>query len=134
MPQDVEVILLRPSNSGDNPRLHRQFERDFKVRRGHIARWLQFLRLNHPGYRGIDIDEANLSQLPADGDVRDAVLGVEGEADLPVPRLDSDADEDLDLPSGPPETVVVPDLLAGEEELEAVRQRLGPSVNQLSML
>ena len=54
------------------------------------------------GYRGIDIDEANLSQLPADG-----------EADLPVPGLDSDAD-DPDLPSGPLETVVVPDLLAGE--------------------
>ncbi|OXV07665.1 hypothetical protein Egran_04570 [Elaphomyces granulatus] len=90
-----------------------------RERWGHIARWLQFLRLNHPGYRGIDIDEANLSRLPADGDVRDAVLGVEGEADLPVPGLDSDADEDLDLPSGPPETVVVPDLLAGEEELEA---------------
>ena len=32
-----------------------------------------------------------------------------------------------------PETVVALNLLAGEEELEAVRQRLGPSVNQLSM-
>jgi hypothetical protein len=34
LPSDLEVILLRPSNSSTDPRLNRQFIRDFRVRRG----------------------------------------------------------------------------------------------------
>jgi hypothetical protein len=45
---------------------------------------------------------------------------------------ENDADEDPELSPEPP-TVVVPDLLAGEEDFEAVRQQLGPPVNQLPM-
>jgi hypothetical protein len=31
LPQDLEIVLLRPANSSANPRLQRQFERDFRV-------------------------------------------------------------------------------------------------------
>jgi hypothetical protein len=33
LPRDLEIVLLRPTNSSTNPRLQRQFARDFRVRR-----------------------------------------------------------------------------------------------------
>jgi hypothetical protein len=57
------------------------------------------------------------------------MLGVEGKVNLPAPESNINADEDPG-PLEPPETHVV--APAGEEELEAVRQQLGPlPVNSL---
>jgi hypothetical protein len=120
LPPDLEMVLLRPSNTASNPRLNRQFVHDFKVRRDNIVRWLHFLRVHHPGYRTIEIEQANIDRLPLDGNVMDDIMIKEVEADI-IP-LDSTDAEDEELP---PETVAVPNLLASEEELGAIRQQLG---------
>lgn len=69
LPSQVEILLLKPSNTNSDNRLQRQFSRDHRVRRGHIQTWLIHLKANHSGYRDIVIDEAALAQLPVDEDV-----------------------------------------------------------------
>ncbi|KAJ5183746.1 hypothetical protein N7492_001362 [Penicillium capsulatum] len=66
LPQDLNIILLRPSNTTQFHQLDRQFVADYRVRREAIARWLQFLRLRHPGYRDLQISAATLNALPHD--------------------------------------------------------------------
>jgi hypothetical protein len=73
LPSDLEVIL-RPANTSTDPRLNRQFIRDFRVRRGAFNQWLYYLCRNHPGYQDIDIDQAALSSLPEDDLVIDQLL------------------------------------------------------------
>ena len=77
LPQDLEIVLLRPAGSSTNPKIQRQFSRDFRVRREAVRVWLEFwleyLRTNHPGYRDIEVDNAVLSQLPDDGTVIESI-------------------------------------------------------------
>jgi len=82
LPEDIDIILLQPSSSNlQDPRYRRQFERDFRVRRGVIITWLQYLKQNHPDYYYITISIDNLSQLPDDGDATDRILTIEEQAD-----------------------------------------------------
>ncbi|KAK0655513.1 hypothetical protein B0T16DRAFT_499445 [Cercophora newfieldiana] len=62
--RDVDMIILRPANATNQPHVVRQFARNFKVKQSNIRIWLEFLKENHPGYRDVLIDEANLSQFP----------------------------------------------------------------------
>jgi hypothetical protein len=43
LPTDLEVIVVRPTNTPENPNLRRQFEKDFRVRRAPIMQWLDYL-------------------------------------------------------------------------------------------
>ena len=67
LPRHLDVVILKPVNTSDHPRLNRQFTKDFRVHRQAVHSWLNFLKNNHPGYAYIVIDEQNLGQLPADG-------------------------------------------------------------------
>jgi hypothetical protein len=42
--RDLEIVLFRPLNTFQNPRLNRQFIKDFRVRQNVVCRWLEFLR------------------------------------------------------------------------------------------
>ncbi|KAJ2966261.1 hypothetical protein NQ176_g10232 [Zarea fungicola] len=95
--------------------LGRQFIRQFRVRRKAVALWLDYLRHHHRGYRCIVVDEERLSQLPEDGNVIDAIPQSQvGAADV-GPEKDQDAEPDLE------DVAAVPDLLAKDTELDALR-------------
>ncbi|EED11567.1 hypothetical protein TSTA_008630 [Talaromyces stipitatus ATCC 10500] len=117
--QNLEIILLRPVNASTDPRLQRQFIHDFRVRRERIIKWLTFLRLNRPGYRDIEISKEALNLLPLDGDVTDQIFN---ESLDPVQISDSTNTEVVE----PPELSAVPDLLAQEDEMTAIRNQLQP--------
>ena len=44
IPEELEVIYLKPGNVGENPQFGRQHNRDLKVRRRRIEVWLESLR------------------------------------------------------------------------------------------
>ncbi|KAH0826840.1 hypothetical protein AYO21_07253 [Fonsecaea monophora] len=121
LPRDLELVLLRPPNADANPLLNRQFRRDFRVRQRAIREWLQFLRLNHPGYSNIEIDEAALQQLPIDDSIADQLITEE----VPdsVETVGSDEQDVADEDEGA-QTSVIPDLLAREEEIEGLRRQV----------
>ncbi|EED12765.1 conserved hypothetical protein [Talaromyces stipitatus ATCC 10500] len=119
LPRNLEIILLRPANASTDPRLQRQFIHDFRVRRERVLKWLSFLRQNHPGYRDIEISTAALELLPLDGDVVDQVINKSLD---PVQISDSADTEVIE----PPEVCAVPDLLAQEDEMSAIRNQLQP--------
>ena len=50
--EELDMILLRPADCLNvEPRFKRQFERDFRIRRGAVSAWLRYLKANHPDYR-----------------------------------------------------------------------------------
>ncbi|KAF5139524.1 hypothetical protein E5D57_003320 [Metarhizium anisopliae] len=115
LPQELNTVLLRPSNHAN---LSRQFTRQFRVRRQPVAIWLNYLRRHHPGYRCIVIDEERLSQLPQDGNVLDDIPQSQVEAAEVGPEEDEEAEPDLE------DEAAVPDLLAKDTELDALRSIL----------
>ena len=71
LPSELDIVVLRPSNQvieGD-PRFQRQFRSDFRVRKGRVITWLQYLKDHHPDYRYITISPNRINALLVDGDV-----------------------------------------------------------------
>ena len=118
LPEDLEIIILRPSNTDENPGLRRQFAKDYRVRWSAITVWLEYLKENHPGYADIVIDRANLAQLPEGESVMDQIASHE----LPAEEA---ANSDELPPEELPEVAAVPNLLAEHDELERLRQQAG---------
>ncbi|KAK8913452.1 hypothetical protein VCV18_011458 [Metarhizium anisopliae] len=118
LPQELNTVLLRPSNTSSHANLSRQFTRQFRVRRQPVTIWLNYLRRHHPGYRCIIIDEERLSQLPKDGNVLDAIPQSQVEAADVGPEEDQEAELDVE------DEAAVPDLLAKDTELDALQSIL----------
>ncbi|KAM4067671.1 PIF1-like helicase [Hirsutella rhossiliensis] len=118
LPRELNTVLLRPANTSSHANLSRQFTRQFRVRRQAVMIWLDYLRHHHPGYRSIAIDDERLSQLPEDGNVVDAIPQSQVEAADVGPEEDQEAEHDLE------DAAAVPDLLAKDTELDALRSIL----------
>ncbi|KAH7467614.1 hypothetical protein FOMA001_g15238 [Fusarium oxysporum f. sp. matthiolae] len=118
LPQELNIVLLRPVNTSSHANLSRQFTRQFRVRRQPVVIWLDYLRRHHPGYRCVVIDEERLNQLPQDGNVLDAIPQSQVEAADVGPEEDQEAEPDLE------DEAAVPDLLAKDTELDALRSIL----------
>jgi hypothetical protein len=67
LPSEVNILFIRPQNSGSHDGLRKQFAKDFRVRRSRIEQWLNWLKEHHPGYRDITINRSNIQQLPLNG-------------------------------------------------------------------
>ncbi|KAG7403319.1 ATP-dependent DNA helicase pif1 [Fusarium oxysporum f. sp. rapae] len=117
LPQELNIVLLRPVNTSSHANLSRQFTRQFRVRRQPVVIWLDYLRRHHPGYRCVVIDEERLNQLPQDGNVLDAIPQSQVEAADVGPEEDQEAEPDLE------DEAAVPDLLAKDTELDALARR-----------
>ncbi|KAJ2965409.1 hypothetical protein NQ176_g10632 [Zarea fungicola] len=115
LPQELNTVLLRPANTSSHANLSRQFTRQFRVRRNAVMVWLDYLRHHHPGYRCVVIDKERLSQLPEDGNVVDAIPQSQVEAADVGPEDDQEAEPELE------DNAAVPDLLAKDTELDALR-------------
>ncbi|KAF5133799.1 ATP-dependent DNA helicase PIF1 [Metarhizium anisopliae] len=118
LPHELNTVLLRPANTASHANLSRQFTRQFRVRRQPVTIWLNYLRRHHPGYRCIVIDDERLSQLPEDGNVLDAIPQSQVEAADVGPEEDQEAEPDME------DEAAVPDLLAKDTELDALRSIL----------
>ncbi|KHO10579.1 Beta-ketoacyl synthase [Metarhizium robertsii ARSEF 23] len=118
LPQELNTVLLRPANTSSHANLSRQFTRQFRVRRQPVTIWLNYLRRHHPGYRCIVINDERLSQLPEDGNVLDAIPQSQVEAADVGPEEDQEAEPDVE------DEAAVPDLLAKDTELDALRSIL----------
>jgi Helitron helicase-like domain at N-terminus len=131
MPEDLDMVLLRPKDANKNdPRYHRQFQRDFRVRRSAVFAWLRFLKANHPDYRHITIRTDRYNDLPEDGDVSDRVpLILEDEPESPGGETDEEAIpenldplEDDDLVRCPVTESMIPNLNVHDSELDFIRR------------
>ena len=130
LPRDLDIVVLRPSNYGENERLHRQFRADCRVRRNAVRIWLDYLIAHHPAYRDIKIHEENLSQLPADGNVLDELLTCStGEADIRQGQGNERHSDEEEVPV----TAAVPDVMPSDTELEQLRQEVQGSRFHLTM-
>ena len=118
LPHELNTVLLRPANTASHANLSRQFTRQFRVRRQPVTIWLNYLRRHHPGYRCIVIDDERLSPLPEDGNVLDDIPQSQVEAADVGPEEDEEAEPDLE------DEAAVPDLLAKDTELDALRSIL----------
>ncbi|KAJ6436330.1 ATP-dependent DNA helicase pfh1 [Purpureocillium lavendulum] len=93
LPPELDVILLRPPNSGEHAHLDRQFRRQFRVRRGCLQQWLDFLSNNHPGYQDITVCQKRMSVLPEDGDVREMRQGDDETFAAFYPRFEAELND-----------------------------------------
>ena len=86
LPSELDVVLLQPSNQvmDTDPRYRRQFRSDFRVRKGCVMTWLQYLKVHHPDYRYITISPDRINALPVDGDVSSSFPTVIDHDDLPA--------------------------------------------------
>jgi ATP-dependent DNA helicase PIF1 len=79
LPSQLDIIVLKPARSekDDAEAIERQFKKDFKVRRGAVCMWLNHLRLHHPGYRDVEINDYALAQLPEAASVHDQFVEIQ---------------------------------------------------------
>jgi len=121
--RDLEIVILRPSNTADHQHLQRQFRRQFVVRRKVVTAWLIFLRQHHPGYRDVEVDQAALEALPEYGDLMDQ---------LPIHEVDeapvdpNDPVENVDFEDQ--EVAAVPNMVVNDRELDLLRDQLAGEV------
>lgn len=123
LPEELDIILLRPPNIEGDPCFQQQFARDFQVRRSCLLIWLHYLRRHHRGYRDIVVRQDRLQRLPVDGSIDGSIASQV--ADIP----------DGEVPQGPvegavgedpsdAETSAIPNFQVTETELNALQSRL----------
>jgi ATP-dependent DNA helicase PIF1 len=135
-----QIVLLKPSSrAGDHSEAVRRFERDLKVKKEHIRQWLDYLRLNHPAYQNIQIDEDHLNAYPENGSIYDLLTVFDAldfddlDPNIPESNAANDVTDfhpgDVPLPSqniqlgdiGAATNAMVPDLRASNTEQERFR-------------
>ncbi|KAJ3455383.1 hypothetical protein MRS44_013983 [Fusarium solani] len=97
LPEDLDMVLLRPPNMEGDPHFQQQFARDFRVRRSCLLTWLHYLQRHHPGYRDVIVSQDRLQRLPLDGSIVASIASQV--ADIP----------DGELPQGPVEEALEED-------------------------
>jgi hypothetical protein len=122
LPSELDIVVLRPSDHvvQSDTRYERQFRTDFRVRKGHIIAWLQFLKAHHPDYRYITISDDRINALPLDGDISSSFTTIVDdttvEEELPVPVSD-------ELPP-PNSQSMVPNLNITATEVDLILREL----------
>jgi hypothetical protein len=120
LPQDLDIILIRPVNWNKDPRMQRQFRKDTRVRKKVVKDWLKFLQLYHPAYLNIQIAHDNLDALPDDLFVDDELIvhEVEAETEIDATAIGPDEEEEE------PEVGAVPDLHPERNEIDIISSQL----------
>ncbi|KAF1940403.1 hypothetical protein EJ02DRAFT_423955 [Clathrospora elynae] len=136
LPEDLDIIIIRPKGWDSDPRMVNQFCRDFRVWKHVIKKWLLYLWHNHPAYHAnvLTISDENLDALPEEAFVDNEVLTHEIDNDAVLPEednasLNSDNEDDFGDDNPTPEVVAVPDLHAENGELAELQSQLGQMGN-----
>lgn len=129
LPNELDVLILRPRNLRTDEIA--SFNREFRVRRSAIQKWLLFLRENHPGYYGIEIDYTILSQLPEDNSIVDNILSefIEPEEGENPRSTSSPTDSGSDDEDFPVENVAIPQLGQSRAPNEILEEDLAENSN-----
>ena len=125
LPSELDIVLLKPSESvtGRNSRYQRQFQADFRVRRGYVLTWLRFLKAHHPDYRYITVSPERIEALPVDDDVSPLVTTlVEDIIASDEPPIQEESDMDSVAP--PTSQSVVPNLTRDTTEVELILESI----------
>jgi ATP-dependent DNA helicase PIF1 len=120
LPQDVDVIVVRPANWNKDPRMRRQFRGDFRVRKPVVKAWLEHLKRHHPAYRDIEIAYDNLDALGDDFFADDELIvhEIEDEELINASAIGLSEEEEE------PEVGAVPDLQGSRNEVDAISTQL----------
>ncbi|KJZ69912.1 hypothetical protein HIM_10697 [Hirsutella minnesotensis 3608] len=119
LPEELDIVLLRPPNMEGDPRFQQQFARDFRRRRSCLLTWLHYLQRHHPGYRDIVVSQDRLKQISLDGSpVASITSQVADVPDGEVPQgpVEKDVEED---PSDA-DASAIPNLQVTDTELNAL--------------
>ena len=122
LPSELDVVVLRPSNSSGDVRYQRQFQADFRVRRGAVLAWLYFLQANHPDYREITISADRLNALPVDADVSSSFPAVIDDSVQAEAPYDPGSVIDEAEPAQPNTQSMVPNLDIVQTEADLILQ------------
>jgi len=136
LPHQLDLLLLRPNQSRDEPQVRRQFVKDLKVKCSNVIQWLQYLKDHSSAYRDAHIDFNLASQLPEDGDLLDQVTtivddGQDADA-LDTGPPDSHEPADIDV-NPPPSSSVIPNLLVEQSERNILEHHLHSQHQHLTM-
>lgn len=130
LPSELQMLILKPASSAArNSAVSMTFRETFRVRRKHVSTWLEFLIQHHPDYRGIRIDQNNLSQLPENDSVWNQLPSVNDPSDVDVQKnvslgaanavpIEEEEEENLI------ETACVPDLTTDVNELNRLKEQI----------
>ena len=110
---------------------------DFRVRRGHIQQWLNYLKEHHPTFRqpDVQIDDTRIQQLPEDELVHDQLLQLTTSEVNPEEDQGPPEDGDDQPPTNLHSNGFVPDLHATTNEIDQLRNaaRIIPDGQVLTM-
>lgn len=128
LPEELQIIILRPPNSDSDPQLRRQFRHDFRVRRAVVQQWLDFLVRNHPACHDVVVRRDALESLPEDDVVIDHLPCIETleEGEAPDRGPQPEPHRPLDEEPSDPEVVGVPDLHTGVDQYDQLRELIQP--------
>ena len=56
LPEELDIVILKPKNDASHNQVLHQHGRDFKVRRAHIVAWLTYLRYNHSAFSNVTVN------------------------------------------------------------------------------
>ncbi|EEU34868.1 uncharacterized protein NECHADRAFT_98098 [Fusarium vanettenii 77-13-4] len=123
LPEELDIVLLRPPNMEGDPHFQQQFARDFRVRRSCLLTWLHYLQRHHPGYRDIVVRQDRLQRLPLDGSIVASVASQV--ADIPNGEApQGPIEEDIEEDPADADASAIPDLQVTDTELNALQSRL----------
>ncbi|KAM4064195.1 ATP-dependent DNA helicase PIF1 [Hirsutella rhossiliensis] len=108
LPEELDIVLLRPPNMEGDPRFQQQFARDF--------------RSHHPGYRDIVVSQDRLQRLPLDGSIAGSIASqVADTPDGEVPQ--GPVEEAVDEDPSDADASAISNLQATDTELNALQSR-----------
>ena len=121
LPAHLEIIMIKPAGAATSlqENAQAQFRGMWKVRRSVITRWLEYLRVNHPGYHDFVWNTDALQALPEDGDVDHMLTTIDGEG-APAHEIDGGPNQEGDIP-GPTEPEITTVINTAENDNEIDR-------------
>ncbi|KAJ3454226.1 hypothetical protein MRS44_018120 [Fusarium solani] len=122
LPEELDIVLLRPPDMEGDPHFQQQFARDFRVRRSCLLTWLHYLQRHHPGYRDIVVRQDRLQRLPLDGSIVASVASQV--ADIPDGEApQGPVEEDVEEDPADADASAIPNLQVTDTELNALQSR-----------
>lgn len=120
LPEDLDIIVIRPKDWRSDQRMVQQFQKDYHVRKSVVKQWF-LLRQNHPAYHPsiLQIAGENLDALPDDEFVGEELDTHEAEDEEA-----GDPEAEFDDHEAAPEVIAVPGLNPARGELEEIQKEL----------
>jgi len=138
LPTELDILVVKPIAVEGGEYLSQRFTKRYTVRRSAIARWLYFLKVNHPDYRDVEICSTRLTSLPENGSILDQLPYInESESDSSGPTAHPTASMQHPPAINPLPTELGSNILDSEfdnDVLDTLVPDLVPGLNKLELL